>query len=169
MDKPIPAVFVAASLLIASVSVAQGPIPASEKHQLKAPEVQKQIYSAHADAHKDIRDALAAAARERKRVLLVFGGNWCYDCHVLERAFHEGVTGQLLAGSYKLVHVDIGQGEKNPDIAQKYKIDTQKVPSLAVLAASGKLLYSDPGGDFSTARRMTTEDLNAFLMKWQPK
>src|SRR5437870_146616 len=92
--------FLAALINTAMLAFAQGPIPASQKHQLKAPEVQKQIYSAQADAHKEIREALFTAAREHKRVLLVFGGNWCYDCHVLERAFHEGVTGQMLAENY---------------------------------------------------------------------
>ena len=28
------------------------------------------------------------AAKDHKRVILVFGANWCYDCHVLDMAFH---------------------------------------------------------------------------------
>src|SRR5271156_3706747 len=35
------------------------------------------IYSETADPHADIRQALATAAREHKRVILDFGGNWC--------------------------------------------------------------------------------------------
>ncbi len=39
-------------------------------------------------ARADLQAALAAAGREGKRVLVVFGANWCYDCHVLDATFH---------------------------------------------------------------------------------
>src|SRR6202795_778490 len=48
----------------------------------------KDIYSEKADAHSEIKEALKKAAAEHKRVIVVFGANWCYDCHVLDAAFH---------------------------------------------------------------------------------
>src|SRR5690348_10608172 len=47
------------------------------------------LYRSDADARKEIREAISTAAKQHKRVLLVFGANWCIDCHVLERAFHQ--------------------------------------------------------------------------------
>ena len=51
-----------------------------------------QIYSETADAHTEVRQALAQAAKEHKRVLLDFGGNWCGDCQVLSIYLHDPGT-----------------------------------------------------------------------------
>jgi hypothetical protein len=127
------------------------------------------LYEKDADAKAEIRGALAKAARTHKRVILDFGGNWCYDCHVLEAAFRQADVSPLVAGSFIVVHVDIGKMDKNLDVAQKYKVPIDKgVPALAVLASDGALLYSQQHGEFESARNMDPDDLIAFLKKWSP-
>src|SRR5437764_14543010 len=84
--------------------------------------VKTDLYPADADAKKQIEDAVSTAASEHKRVMLIFGGNWCYDCHVLDQALHEGEAGKIVKQNFLLVHVDIGEGDKNLDLVQKYKI-----------------------------------------------
>jgi hypothetical protein len=127
------------------------------------------LYEKDADAKAEIRGALAKAARAHKRVLLDFGGNWCYDCHVLEAAFHQADVSPLVGGNFIVVHVDIGQMDKNLDVAQKYQVPLDKgVPALAVLAPDGTLLYSQQHGEFEKARSMDPDDLIAFLKKWKP-
>ena len=127
------------------------------------------LYEKDADAKAHIREALAKAARTHKRVILDFGGNWCYDCHVLEAAFHESDVAPLVSASFIVVHVDIGQMDKNLDLAQKYKVPIDKgVPALAVLAPDGTLLYSQQHGEFESARNLDPDDLVAFLKKWKP-
>ena len=127
------------------------------------------LYEKDADAKVEIRETLAKAARMHKRVILVFGGNWCYDCHVLEAAFHQADVSPLLNRNFMVVHVDIGEMNKNLDLAQKYRIPIKKgVPALAVLAPDGTLLYSQQHGEFESARNMDPDDLIAFLNKWKP-
>ena len=127
------------------------------------------LYEKEADARAEIRGALAKAARAHKRVILDFGGNWCYDCHVLEAAFHQADVSPLVGGNFIVVHVDIWQMDKNLDVAQKYKVPLDKgVPALAVLAPDGTLLYSQQYGEFESARNMDPDDLIAFLKKWKP-
>src|SRR5438309_10795649 len=58
------------------------------------------LYPANADAKKEINDALKKAATEKKRVLLVFGANWCYDCHVLDHALHDGDAGKIVSENF---------------------------------------------------------------------
>jgi len=126
------------------------------------------LYPADADARKEIDEALKQAAGDHKRVMLVFGANWCYDCHVLDRALHEGPAGQLMKESFVLVHVDIGEGNKNLDLLKQYKVPLEKgVPAVAILGADGSLLYSSGEGEFEAARRMMKRDLVAFLEKWR--
>jgi len=126
------------------------------------------IYSANADANQEIQQALKLAVSQKKRLLLVFGANWCYDCHVLERALHEGAAGKLVSESFLLVHVDIGEGEKNPALVKTYRIPIEKgVPAVAVLGSDGKLLFSSGDGEFESARTMFKKDLVAFLQRWK--
>ena len=122
------------------------------------------------DARTEISEALAATTTSHKRVLLIFGADWCYDCHVLENAFRtDPDIHSLIESNYAVVHVDIGRNDKNLDLVQRYKMDIEKgVPALAVLDSSGKLLYSDQGGEFEAARRMQKRDLMAFLARWRP-
>jgi len=129
----------------------------------------KDLYPADADANSEIRTALGRAARGHKRVLLVFGGNWCYDCHVLEAAFHSAEIAPLVARSYEVVHVDVGEYNKNLDIAERYEVPLKKgVPAVAVLTSDGRLLFSQKQHEFSAARRMGPEDIVAFLQRWKP-
>src|SRR5258706_4811405 len=66
---------------------------------LKQPsDMKKNIYPPDADAHAEIKEAEEKAAAEHKRLLLVFGANWCYDCHVLDLAFHRPDFAAVKAG-----------------------------------------------------------------------
>jgi len=126
------------------------------------------LYPANADAKKEIDEALKLAAAEKKRVLLIFGGNWCYDCHVLDRALHEGEAGKVARKHFLLVHVDIGEGDKNLDLVKKYKTTLDKgVPVVVVLNTDGNSLYSSDDGEFEAARKMMKKDLVAFLRRWK--
>jgi len=129
----------------------------------------KVIYAPGLDAHAEIKEALAMAAKQHKNVIVVFGANWCYDCHVLDLAFHRPDLAGVLQRSYEVVHVDVGEGDKNQDLMQQYHVPMKKgIPALAVLDSSGKLLYSQQGGEFEKARSLAPQDLMAFLNKWKP-
>jgi hypothetical protein len=52
---------------------------ADEPHLTQPSDMNKNIYPADADAHLEIKEAEEKAGREHKRVLLVFGANWCFD------------------------------------------------------------------------------------------
>ncbi|MCU1255496.1 MAG: thioredoxin family [Candidatus Angelobacter sp.] len=152
-----------AALLLSAVAAAQ-----FKRVPLQAPaQPNPQLYKANANATQDIRQALAAANKQHKNVLLDFGGNWCLDCHVLDNAFHQPRIAPLLNSNYVLVHVDVGRYDKNLDLAKKYHVDLEKgVPSLAVLDARGDVLYATR--DFERARVMSEEDVIQFLDKWKP-
>jgi len=141
-----------------------------EPRRLKQPlKLNPNLYDPRADAKHEIKEALEGAAREHKNVILVFGGNWCYDCHVLDLAFHHPEIEPRLKAHYIVVHVDVGEYNKNLDLAQHYQVPLKKgVPALAVLASDGKLLYSQQAGEFEAARSLAPEDVMAFLKKWQP-
>jgi thioredoxin 1 len=128
----------------------------------------RHIYDESADAHAEVRAAIAQAEREHKRVILDFGGNWCGDCQVLDIYFHQQPNADLLAQNFVLVDIDIGRMDKNVDIAQRYNVPLQKgVPALAVLDTNGRLLYSQTNGEFEKMRHMDPSSVTDFLEHWK--
>ncbi len=135
----------------------------------QAAKKEKGIYNDRADARAEIKEALAKAAADHKRVILVFGANWCYDCHVLNKAFHSAELAPILAENYEVVHVSIGKGDQNLDLMEQYEVPRKRgIPGLAVLEPDGKLIYSQRNGEFENARALTPEDFLAFVEKWKP-
>ncbi len=131
--------------------------------------LEEKIYPT-ADAREEIRQALARAAKQRKRLLVVFGADWCYDCHVLDRAFQRRDIAAVVTASYEVVHVDVGKGDRNQDLMNEYQVPMKRgIPALAVLEINGKLLYSQKNGEFERARALGPEDLLEFLKKWKPQ
>jgi hypothetical protein len=143
---------------------------ADAPHLKQPSDMKKNIYPADADAHADIKAAEERAAAEHKRVLLVFGANWCYDCHVLDLAFHRSDFASAMAG-YEVVHVDLGEDEKkNVDMVQQFDATLDRgIPTLVVAESDGKLVVSQKNGEFGDARSLTPEALLEFLNKWKPE
>ena len=163
MLTPVVFSFLVAAAGFATQTSAQGRKP------LPQPTERRNIYPESADAKAEIAEALANASRTHRRVLLIFGGNWCYDCHVLDAAFHSAEIAPTLNKNYVVVHVDIGEYNKNLDLADKYEIPLKKgVPAAAVLRGNGTLVVSQKNQEFEKARSMATEDVLAFLEKWKP-
>ena len=99
------------------------------------------------DSSRAIEEATLRAKKENKRVLLVFGANGSF--------LRKGKTGRLLRYEYEVVSVDAAA---NKTLAEKYGIDPDTLPQLAVLSADGKLLASGDGA---------TRDPFPFLDKWK--
>jgi thiol-disulfide isomerase/thioredoxin len=127
------------------------------------------VYDESADARADIAAAVAKARVDGKRILVVFGANWCGDCLALDGRFHEPPAGPIVGANFHVVHVDIGRGNKNVDLAAKYEIPLDKgVPAVAVLDSAGKLLFSQRNGEFEPAARLGVEPIVDFLNRWKP-
>jgi hypothetical protein len=142
---------------------------ADEPHLAQPSDMNKNIYPADADTHAEIKAAEEKAASEHKRVLLVFGANWCFDCHVLDLAFHRPDFASAMAG-YEVVHVDLGDDEKkNADVVKQFDATLDKgIPTLVVAESDGKVVMSQKNGEFEDARSLTPEALLEFLNKWRP-
>jgi thioredoxin 1 len=130
------------------------------------------LYPPPEDAQKEIDTALAAAAKDHKRVILVFGANWCYDCHVLDTTFRSKAFAPMVGANYHVVHINVGDdGDKNLDLAEKFGVPLKghvRIPSLAVLDSGGKVVYSQKNGEFDDSVKLAPADISAFLKKWAP-
>jgi Thioredoxin-like len=142
----------------------------TDSPHLKQPsDMKKNLYPAEADAHAEIKEAEEKAARAHKRLLLVFGANWCFDCHVLDLAFQRPDLAPIVVANYEVVHVDLGPDEhKNAELVAVYEVPLNKgIPALAVVDSDGKLVVSQKNGEFEDARGLTPDVLLQFLNKWK--
>ena len=121
-------------------------------------------YEEASDARAALEQARSMAAATGKRVLIVFGANWCGDCRVLDSAMQQGRLMALLDGRFVVVKVDVGRFDRNVDIAQRYGVPLKKgIPTVVVLAADGGPSFVTSGGERANARVMGEEALVAFF------
>jgi thioredoxin 1 len=158
----------ACTLLAAALLTACNSSEVAETSPPQSPFRVHQIYNPGVDAAAEIHQALAEAARQHKRVLLDFGGNWCGDCQILDYYFHQQPDATLIAQDYILVDVDVGQMDRNMNIAAQYDMPLKHgVPALAVLDAQGDVVYSQTEGQFSDMGRVDPGLVTEFLERWK--
>jgi protein disulfide-isomerase len=121
-------------------------------------------YDERADARASIRTALGVVGTGPRRVLLVFGANWCEDCRSLDEALRSGRNAELMAREFEVVKVDVGRFDRNLDVAKAYGDPIRKgIPAAVVLSADGQVLYATKAGELSNARRMSETGVYDFF------
>ena len=108
--------------------------------------------------------ARAQAASDGRKVLLVFGANWCGDCRVLDMSMKQGRLRPLIDAKFVVVKVEVGRFDRNIDIAQRYGVPLKKgIPTAALLAADGTAVFVTGGGELASARSMGEGELVRFF------
>ncbi len=130
------------------------------------------IYNPSADMHAAIDSSVAAAQRQNKHILLMFGGNWCPWCHRLHGLFQSDADIQsLLERSYIIVMVDIGETADKPlnrDLLKKNRVEGFGYPALAVLDQEGKLLSAQSTGVLEKGKGHDPKRVLAYLTAQAP-
>ena len=145
--------------------------PAQKRRLPQPAKPNTDLYPDPGEAQAELKAAQATAAKEHKRVLVVFGANWCYDCHVLDATFHSREFAPLVNANYVVVHVSIGdEGKDNRDLATRLGVVLDRgVPSLAVLDPDGRVVVAQKNGEFESTVKIGPADVRAFLEKYKLK
>lgn len=124
-----------------------------------------------ADAHAAIDAALKRAAREGKRVAVVFGADWCPDCYALNKALTHRLVTPIVEPSYLVVKVSVGNRNQNLDIMADYGMDVVRgIPAIAILEPDGTLLKAQTDGEFRNANSLlSVAEIVSFFHAWAPK
>jgi thiol-disulfide isomerase/thioredoxin len=144
------------------------PAPAATEAPAPAPAAKPSlppVYDEAADAKADVAAAVAKAKKEKKRVLVTLGGNWCGWCRALDRTFtQDGKVAAELAKAYVPVKVDVGKMTKNLDLAASWGADPKKgVPLIVVLDGKGKAVKVQETDVFEAGKGHDPEKVVAFL------
>ena len=122
-------------------------------------------YDESADPQRELQSALAGARKANKRVLVVFGANWCPDCRILDREFHAGGrTATLIAERYEVVKVDVGRFDRNLDFAKLYGEPIKKgIPSVVIVTPTNGIVYQTKAGELADARALGPDGIYGFF------
>jgi hypothetical protein len=153
---------IAASLALALAACATTPESAAPAR----PEARS--YAVTADAMDDVDAALARAAANGKRVLLVLGANWCHDSTALAGWLETPRFAGLVAERYELVFVNVGMPQTgdghNLAVPQRFGLAEMKgTPALLVLTAEGKAVNLDTAASWRNAASRSEEAIFAEL------
>ncbi len=162
--------------LSAGVATAQEPAGKTQGEKPNAGAAKKaSIYDKTADAKVQVAKAVERAKHDEKRVLLMFGGDWCGWCHKLHGLFKTNTdVAQTLSNEYVLVTVDL----EAPNAAELLKTckdalsqdELQKgvgYPFLAVLDADGKVVTAQRTDPLEEGDHHDPKKVAEFLTRWQ--
>jgi thioredoxin-related protein len=147
--------------------------PAALRADPEYPTMGPDIYDIHASGDEQIATALSTASIANKRVLLVFGANWCIWCHRLHTTFEtDAGVAKALKDGFILVDIDVNtrHGEKrNADVIARYGNPTEHgIPVLVVLDSTGKQLTTKDSGELEEGHGHSPPKIMAFLALWAP-
>ena len=156
------------ALLAGCTSAAASPtLTATAKPAPKKVATLPHPYDEQADPAQDIVTALKQAQADDKLVLLDFGANWCPDCLVLSKHFENAQVKPFLDEHFVVVKIDVGQWDRNLDVAEKYGNPIkQGIPAVVVLDANGKQIASTANGALASASSTQPQDILAYLKQW---
>jgi protein disulfide-isomerase len=121
-------------------------------------------YDETADARALLQQALAQSKQDRRPVLLIFGANWCGDCRALDKALGTEPNAAQIAREFRLLKVDVGQFDRNLDLARAYGDPIrQGIPAAVVLSPDNAVLYATRAGELANARRMSDSGIFDFF------
>ncbi|MEM1153793.1 MAG: thioredoxin family protein [Pseudomonadota bacterium] len=121
-------------------------------------------YDPNGDPQASYDAALQQSTEEQKKVLLVFGSDWCPDCRSLNRKMTQEPLATTISDQFVVAHVDIGNWDKNMTFTEQFGEPVANgIPSIAIISSDGELLYLSQAGELATSRSASTEDLNAWF------
>lgn len=125
-------------------------------------------YDSNADAHAQVKAALARARRSGKPLMIDFGANWCADCRVLAGVLELPEMKPWLARKFELVQVDVGRFDRNLDIAARFSgTEMNAIPAIFIVdARSGELRNRGEELALGDARVMRPQAIADWLAKW---
>lgn len=121
-------------------------------------------------ARHAITAAVERARTTDRRVMVVFGADWCGDAAAFAKALAHPLVAPLVEMGFEVVTLDIGARDRHVQIAQGWGIDyTAGVPAVAILDADGELITATTHGELRTARSLSPIEIATMIHRWLPE
>lgn len=126
------------------------------------------IYTPTADAKSNIADLVKRAAREKKNVLIMAGGNWCALCLEFNRVTQaDPQIDSLIKADYLLYHLNYSPENKNlPVFAGLGYPQRFGFPAFIILDENGNRLHTQKSSYLEQGRSYNRNKVIEFLKGW---
>lgn len=122
------------------------------------------------EARTEIAAAVVRAEEGDKRVLVVFGADWCGDSQAFHEAMNHPLVAPLLEMGFEVVELDVGDRDRHAALATGWGIDyAAGIPAVAVLDAQGERVTATTEGELAGARTMSPIEIATLLHRWMPE
>jgi thiol-disulfide isomerase/thioredoxin len=127
-------------------------------------------YDPNRDAKADLATAMAIAAENDQKTLLVMGADWCHDSRALAGHLRKERFTPLIAEHYRLVYVDVAQKNRNIDIAQRFGFNRiVGTPTVIILDSDGTVLNRREAPTWRNAASRSEDDIYTYFETYAAK
>jgi len=130
----------------------------------------KKLYDPTLDGMKQIKEAVGKAAKERKHVLIQYGGNWCHWCIRFD-AFCKADTSisNIITANYIPVKLNYDPVNKN-DESNAYLGNPARFgfPVFIIVDGKGKVLHIQDSGLLEEGQGYNKQKVTGFFSQWTP-
>jgi thioredoxin-related protein len=128
------------------------------------------LYNPQADAMKDIKAAVAQAAKEGKHVLIQAGGNWCSWCLRFNKFVHDDAQlDSAVKKNYIVYHLNYSPENKNEAVFKKYGFPQRfGFPVFIVLNAKGERIHTQSSVYLEEGKGYNKKRVLEFFNDWTP-
>ena len=117
------------------------------------------------DAGADVDAALAQGAVEDKITLVVMGANWCHDSRALAGWFAtDDDISAVLDRSFVVSYIDVGQKNRNIDVAQRFGIESiVGTPTMVMVDPDGTVLNRETAVNWRNSASRSKAEIQQAL------
>jgi thiol-disulfide isomerase/thioredoxin len=102
-----------------------------------------------------------------KQPVVIFGGNWCPDCRILEGTLAMPTIKKFLQQHYQVMHIDIGRYNRNMELMDHLNIESKKgVPRVVILDLEKNIVNSSTSSEWTTARDRKQQEIYNYFQKF---
>ena len=102
-----------------------------------------------------------------KQPVVIFGGNWCPDCRILEGTLAMPTIKKFLQQHYRVMHNDIGRYDRNMELMDYLNIESKKgVPRVVILDLEKNIVNSSTSSEWTTARDRKQQEIYNYFQKF---